>query len=168
MNKSETEQRKLENAQLRRDIEILLINGKIFLNSHFEHLNIIDYKYDISVAVEALGLDKDLVYQLVEDYIIQILKSEIYFNKYIETLKQSSLNNEIPDYEDLRNLAHKNLGVARNLHIDDAQILLTILMKNDDLDYLSQCVKALEITASKMIPLCAYETLKLIAVKNSL
>ena len=72
------------------------------------------------------------------------------------------------DFENIRNLAHKNLGVARNLRIVDAQILLTILMKDDDLDYMRVCAKALEISAMKLNPLCAYETLNLIKVKNSL
>jgi hypothetical protein len=41
-------------------------------------------------------------------------------------------------------------------------------MEAEDLDYMRLCVKALEISAVKLNPLCAYETLRLIEVKNSL
>lgn len=160
--------RQPENAELRNNINAFLEEGNDFLNSSFDDLDITDYKYDISVAVEALGLDEELVYQLIEDYIIQILKSKVSFYEYIKELQLAKIDNKPLNYENLRNLAHKNLGVARNLHIEDAQKLLTSLMTEEDFDYLRLCVKALEATSAKLIPLCAYETIKLIEVKNSL
>ena len=170
MIKSHREKRLPENAQLRKDIDLFLDEGSKFLSYNFADLDIVDYKYDISNAVEILDLDEDLVHQLVEDYIIQILKSKTIFYKYIKMLQLSQIDNKPLDYENIKNLAHKNLGVVRNLHIEDAQKLLTILMNNNegDFDYLRKCVRALEATASKLIPLCAYETLKLIEVKNAL
>jgi len=168
MIKDAIDKRKTENTELRCNIDNILNDGKDFLVKHLEELEICDYRYTISIAVEELDLDKYLVHQLIEDYIIQILKSKITFYKHIKDLKQAELNGMEPDYEELRNLAHKNLGVARNLRIEDAQKLLTILMKSDDLDYLRICVKALEVSAFRLIPLCAYETLNLIKVKNSL
>jgi len=46
--------------------------------------------------------------------------------------------------------------------------ILEEMMVEDNLDYLRLYAKALEISAIKLNPLCAYETLNLIAVKNSL
>ena len=168
MNKRDVEMRQIENTELRENINTFLKEEEDFLRNNLKELDIIEYKYDISIAVEALGLDEDLVHQLVEDYIIQILKSTSSFYEHIKALQLAHIDNNPLDYENLRNLAHKNLGVARNLHIADAQKLLTILMNEEDFDYLRKCVKALEATTAKLIPLCAYETMKLIEVKNSL
>lgn len=162
------EKRRPENSELRKTIDTILNDGSSFLDKHLKKLNISTYKYDINIAVEELGFEEELVHHLVEDYIIQILKSKLSFCNYIEELKQSKLDGKTLDFENIRNLAHKNLGVARNLRIEDAQILLTILLKDDDLDYMKNCAKALEISAVKLNPLCAYETLNLIKIKNSL
>jgi len=168
MNIDGIEKRRPENTYLRNSIDEILNSGDLFLDEHLKELNICAYKYDISIAVEELGLDEDLVIQLLEDYIIQILKSKLSFYNYIQELKQSQLDGKDLDFENIRNLAHKNLGVAKNLRIEDAQKLLTILLKDDNLDYMRVCAKALEVTAIKLNPLCAYETLNLIKVKNSL
>ena len=162
------EKRRPENSELRIAIDKILDDGSMFLHKHLEKLDISNYQYDINIAVEDLGLEEDLVEQLVEDYIIQILKTKLSFYNCIQKLKQSQLDGETPDFENIRHLAHKNLGVARNLRIEDAQKLLTVLLKDDDLDYMRVCAKALEVSAIKLNPLCAYETLNLIRVKNSL
>ena len=168
MNNDYREKRRPENAELRRRIDRLLIEGSNFIEKNFSDLGITDYRYEMSEAVEELSLDRETVFQLVEDYIIQILKAKIIFYEYIHKLKVDKLENRPLDYTDIRNLAHKNLGVVRNLRIKDAEMLLKIIMEEDDLDYLRLCVKALEMSAVKLNPLCAYETLKLIQVKNSL
>jgi hypothetical protein len=168
MNNNGIDNRKKKNASLRRSIDKLIYDGHAFLKNHLSELNIHDYHYVIDEAVTELDLDNEIVIQLLEDFIIQILKAKITFYKQIEGLKRAKLNNEPLDYTELRNLAHKNLGVARNLRIEDAQKILTILMEKDDLDYLRLCVKALEVSAVKLNPLCAYETLNLIEVKSSL
>ena len=168
MEQSGREKRRPENAELRCKIDKLIYDGYSFLKENLNDLDIHNYHYVINKAVEELELDNYIIIQLLEDYIIQILKSKITFSKYIEKLKLAKIQNNILDYTDLRNLAHKNLGVARNLRIEDAQKLLTILMKDDNLDHLEICVKALEVSAVKINPLCAYETLSLIDVKNSL
>lgn len=131
-------------------------------------LHIQDYKYDVSIAVNELGLDKELVAELVDDYVAQVIKSVVQFESYLKTLKTSKENNKDLDYTALRELAHKNLGVARNLRIKDAEILLYELMKKDDLEYLVACLEALKVCAIKLSPQCAYKTLKLIEVKSSL
>lgn len=168
MNENMREKRRPENAELRRRIDLLMEEGDAFIKQNLEHLGISDYRYDISEAIIELSLEEEIVRQLIEDYVIQILKSKISFYKYIQELKKDILENKPLDYTNIRNLAHKNLGVVRNLRIKDAQKLLEVIMYEDDLDYLRLCIKALEISAVKLNPLCAYETLKLIAVKSSL
>lgn len=168
MNNDYKEKRRPENAELRRRIDRLLIEGNNFIEKNFNDLDISNYRYEMNEAVEELSLDRETVFQLVEDYIIQILKAKITFYEYIQKLKLDKLEGRALDYTDIRNLAHKNLGVVRNLRIKDAEKLLKIIMYEEDLDYMRLCVKALEMSAVKLNPLCAYETLKLIEVKNSL
>ncbi|MCW8954259.1 MAG: hypothetical protein OQK48_04885 [Sulfurimonas sp.] len=168
MNKTGIEKRKPENAKLRRSIDKLLNDGASFMENYLQHLDISDYRYDIQEAVIELDLDETVIHQLIEDYIIQILKSKITFYKYIQELKQAELHNIDLDYTKIRDLAHKNLGVVRNLRIKDARKILEIIMIEDDLDNLRLCVKALEISAIKLHPLCAYETINLIKIKNML
>jgi len=139
---------------------------KLF-RDELESLNIFDYEYVIKDAVDDLGLDEDLVNQLLEDYVAQIIKSIDQFNEYIELLKDLKMNVSESDFITLRELAHKNLGVARNLRIKDAEKLLYDLLKKDDLEHLSLCLKALEACAIKLKPECAYDTLYLIKIKNS-
>lgn len=131
-------------------------------------LKIQNYQYDILIAMRELGLDKELVSQLVDDYVAQVIKTVVPFEDYLTTLQNSQNNHNDLDYTAFRELAHKNLGVARNLRIKDAEILLYELMKKDDLDYLFACLEALKACAIKLSPKCAYDTLKLIEVKNSL
>jgi len=139
-----------------------LLSGKL------AHLNIQDYKYDTKQAVVELGLDEEMIQQLVDDYVAQIIKAIIQFDEYMEKLKESQDKETTLDYTPFRELAHKNLGVARNLRIKDAEVLLYELMKKDDLDYLLTCLEALKVCAIKLRPKCAYDTIKLIKVKNSL
>lgn len=168
MVESNREKRLKENAELRESIDKLMEEGNLFLENHFKELDISDYRHSVDEAVVELGLDEETVNHLIEDYILQILKSKVTFYHHIQELKKDSYDNKTLDYTELRNLAHKNLGVARNLRIEDAKKILEDLMHKDDLDYLRSCVKALEICAVKLNPLCAYETLRLISVKNSL
>jgi len=137
-------------------------------SSTLSHLDIKDYEYNTVEAVEELGLDKGLVEQLVEDYVIQIIKAVIQFNIYLEKLQDNQDEAKELDYTLFRELAHKNLGVARNLRIKDAEILLYELMKKDDIEYLLACLEALKVCAIKLKPKCAYDTIKLIKIKNSL
>jgi len=129
------------------------------------HLNIFDYKYNTKEAIEELGLDDELINQLVEDYVIQIIKATLQFDKYIQELKASK--SEL-DFTEFRDLAHKNLGVARNLRIKDAEVLLNEMMLKDDLEYLEDCLQALKACSVILKPECAHKTLKLIEVKSSL
>ena len=154
------------------NIEQTLKNANEVCNSivpqKLPYLNILNYKFNTKEAMQELGLDDELVHQLVEDYVIQILKATLQFEKYLQELKQ--LNGAISqsDYAPFRDLVHKNLGVARNLRIRDAEILLYEMMRKDDLEYLEDCLKALKACSVILKPECAYKTLKLIEVKSAL
>jgi len=137
-------------------------------SNELAQLDIKDYVYDTKKAVEELGLDEELINQLVEDYVDQIVKAITQFESYLERLQESQDNSLSLDYVPFRELAHKNLGVARNLRIKDAEKLLYELMKKDDLEYLLVCLEALKVCAIKLKPARAFDTLKLIEVKNSL
>ncbi|WP_457744818.1 hypothetical protein [Sulfurimonas sp.] len=129
-------------------------------------LHLFEYEYNPDQAVEELGLDEELINELVEDYVSQIIKSLVQFETKLQTLQESK-NNEISlDYSPFRELAHKNLGVARNLRIKNAEILLYELMKKEDLQYLILCLDALEVASIKLNPQRAYNTLKLIQAKK--
>ncbi|MDY0121448.1 MAG: hypothetical protein RBR54_05850 [Sulfurimonas sp.] len=134
--------------------------------NELQGLNICGYTYTTTEAVNELGLDDELVNQLVEDYVIQILKTASLFAQHLQTLHEAKQNSQELDYTPLRELAHKNLGVARNLRIRDGEALLHELMIKDDLEYLDRCLHALKACAIRLKPLCAFNTLKLMEVKS--
>ncbi len=136
--------------------------------TELKYLNIGNYKYNADEAIKELGVTSELIHHLVEDYVIQILKTETLFLVYIKELRKNQIDNKELDYTQLRELVHKNLGVARNLRIKDAEIILQEMMKKDDLDYLTICLEALRAHAIKLKPACAYNTIKLIELKSSL
>jgi len=166
--KTEFKRRLDKSKDFRIYIDDIIRNSTLFLQSNFRHLEVHDYKYNADKAIEELGLEDDLINQLVEDYVIQILKSKIQFIEYINKLKIDRQNNIKLNYTPIRELAHKNLGVARNLRIEDAIKFLDELMVKDDLDYLTKCVIGLESCAIKLKPLCAYETMNFMKLKSSL
>ncbi len=126
-----------------------------------------DYEYSPAEAIEELGVDIELVDHLVDDYVIQIIKSDALFREHLETLKNAKLNNETLNYIPFRELAHKNLGVARNLRIKDSAQVLEDLLKKDDLVYLENSLEILKACAIKLNPVSAYDALYLIQVKSS-
>ncbi len=154
------ERRKSKNLEVRR-----LVDKAVAVCSDFFKEN---YRYTNQEAIDELGLDDELIDQLVEDYVVQILTSISQFEEIIDVLQAQASANEELNFTPLHELAHKNLGVARNLRIKDAEKLLFDLMKNEDLDYLKSSLKVLESCAIKLKPTCAYNTLKLIEVKSSL
>lgn len=138
------------------------------ITNKLSSLNIPVYKYKIDEAVEELGLDSELVHELLEDYVAQVIKASLFFEKYLQELKNKAQNITAEDLTPFRDLAHKNLGVARNLRIKDAEILLYEMMTQDDLEHLQNCLEALKACSIRLKPECAYKTLKLIEVKSSL
>jgi len=133
-----------------------------------KYLNIQEYEYDYDIAVEELGLDSELIDQLLEDYVKQIINSKVIFIQHIERLKSDRVNRIKLNYTPLRDLAHKNLGVARNLRIGDAQKLLFGIMKDEDLNYISKYLDALIASAMILKPTCAYDTINLLNSENIL
>jgi hypothetical protein len=130
------------------------------LISQIEGLSEDDYEYSLSDVVDELGLDKELIDSLVEDYVKQILRYIPIFKEYILSLREDKKAGKVLDYTPLRDLAHKNLGVARNLRIKDAQTILNEIRKKEDLDYLMKCVKILEACAISLKPEVAYKIYK--------
>jgi len=134
--------------------------------NELSHLNLSQEEYSSSEAVEELGLDEELISELVEDYVSQIIRSLVQFESKLKTLQESQIKSDSMDYTPFRELAHKNLGVARNLRIKDAEVLLYELMTKDDLEYLMSCLEALEVSTIKLNPQKAYNTFKLIEIKE--
>jgi len=129
--------------------------------------DLLTYKYDFEEPMNELGLEEELITHLLEDYIYQVFSSYKNFNSILQSIKKSDSSEIETHVSDLKNLAHKNLGVARNLRIYDAQFLLTELMSNNtDVDYLKNCVEALMACAFKLNPPYAYGVLKLRQIKE--
>jgi hypothetical protein len=137
-------------------------------SSKLQNLQIANYFYTPDQAIEELGLDAELVDHLLEDYVTQVVKSNMIFLQHLEFLKAQEEQHKFKDYTALRELAHKNLGVARNLRILDAEKLLYEIMTREDLDYIFTCLEALFACVTKLKPQEAFNTLKLIKIKNSL
>jgi HPt (histidine-containing phosphotransfer) domain-containing protein len=145
------------------DIRKLVENAKKIYLKFFPK----EYRYSDTEAMEELGLDDELIHQLVEDYVAQIIKSIAHFERLVYELQNAKDAKKELDYTELRELAHKNLGVARNLRIKDGEEVLTSLMKKDDLEYLFTCVEALHASAVCLKPECAFNTIQLLEVKSS-
>jgi len=126
-----------------------------------------DYEYSPEEAIEELGVELDLIDHLIDDYVIQIIKSDVAFRESLLILKEAKLNNKTLNYTTFRNLAHKNLGVARNLRIKDSAQILEDLLKKDDLKYLEHSLEILKACAIKLNPVSAYDALYLIQIKSS-
>ncbi|MEA3227913.1 MAG: hypothetical protein U9P38_02450 [Campylobacterota bacterium] len=126
----------------------------------FLELDICDYHYSIEQAMQDLDLDKELIEEFLDAYVIQILGVISQFEEYFEELRDNDHTMILFDYSYIRNLAHKNLGVARNLRIKDAEKLLNAMMKTENLEYLEICLEALELFAIRLRPTTAYDFLK--------
>jgi hypothetical protein len=155
---------KLERRKNRnKDIRDLVANAKKVYSKFFSK----EYKYNVTEAMDELGLDDELIYHLVEDYVAQIIKSIANFERLIYELQNAKDAKKELDYTELRELAHKNLGVARNLRIKDGEEVLYHLMHDDELEYLFTCVEALHASAVCLKPECAFNTIQLLEVKSS-
>jgi hypothetical protein len=119
----------------------------------------VNYIYSPQEASQELDLESELVQQLVNEYVIQLLQANISFRAYLKELKQFKENNQVLNFTPFQNLAHKNLGVARNLRIKDCEDILYGMMGEDNLDYLSVLIDVLESCAIKLSPTTAFEAL---------
>jgi hypothetical protein len=75
----------------------------------------------------------------------------------VKQIKKDISENKVPNFQPLRDLAHKNLGVARNLRIKDAQKILNNIMKEYDADIIEKYIDYLESCAILLKPKVAYE-----------
>ncbi len=140
----------------------------VFKN-RFDNLDFSSYKYSLNEAKNELGLDEEFIVQLIDDYIAQIFKANNIFEDLILNLRKQNYDDKKIILIQLHDLAHKNLGVVKNLHIKDAQILLNDLMtQHHDLNHLEDCVKGLQACAFKLNPEYAYNTLCLMKLKKTL
>jgi hypothetical protein len=139
---------------------------KDITNKEFIELDICDYKYTTDEAVKELCIDQETIAVILNEYIKQVFESLFIFEIMLKKLKlDSSLNKEL-DFTKIQELAHKNLGVARNLRIKDAEKLLTIVMHNKDLELIEICLDMLQFTTIKLDPDMAYNMIKEIINKG--
>jgi len=113
-----------------------------------------DHNYSMKDAQEELGLDDDLIDSLIEDFVVQIISNISLFKKYLNQSKETQ------DLTIFRELAHKNLGVARNLRIKDMQKILKEMMGKDDPEEILKYIDYLEACAIILKPETAYEAYK--------
>ena len=146
--------------------EAIKISHRVFIY-RFDNNKLKNYEYNPSIASEELGLDSELVGELINDYISQISNTKYQFMNILSNMRElKDIDREMKKIE-LKNLAHKNLGVAKNLRIEDAILFLDDLMKKDDIDHLEDCVNALEACAFKLNPEHAFHVLQVMKLKSS-
>ncbi len=117
-------------------------------------------RYSLETAKEELGLDAELIDSLLEDFVKQVIETLPLFRRYLTEIQKEKTKGKEPNFQPFRDLAHKNLGVARNLRIEDAQKILTTLMKSDDPDVLMEFIEYIEACVVLLKPQTAYETYK--------
>lgn len=116
-----------------------------------------DHIYSIETTKEALGLDGELIESLLEDYVAQIIRALPQFRQMIKEIRKDMKQGKNVDFTPLHDLAHKNLGAARNLRIKDAQKILHFIMTNEDLEKIESCLEYLEACAILLKPEAAYK-----------
>jgi hypothetical protein len=124
-------------------------------NVAFSHLSL---DYSMEITKEELGLDDELINSLLEDFVAQIIRNLSTFRTLAQELLQQKSQGKATDPQPFYDLTHKNLGVARNLRIENARMILEKMMKETDfkktlayIDYLESCVILLK-------PEIAYKT----------
>jgi hypothetical protein len=138
------------------EIRILLQKARKLCYDFFN----VDYVYSTLEASQQLGLESELIRQLSKEYVTQIMHSHTLFQEYLNILKKSKLDFAELDFIPLRELAHRHLGVARNLRIKDFEDVLESMMSEDDLEYLQLLLDVLKACAIRLEPATAYAALK--------
>lgn len=128
-------------------------------NERIKSLYDTEYIYEPEEVIEELGLPWELVDELIEDYVEQILRTYGEFQLYVSSLWEKDFLEETLNFTPLRDLAHKNLGVAKNLRIEDAIVLLNEIKQENDLEVISQCLELLVCSAIKLKPTKACEAM---------
>lgn len=120
------------------------------------------YIYDEEETIDALGIDTELIHELLEDFSVQLIQTNVTLRKQLQFLENEKLYTQELDFTPLRDTIHKNLGVARNLRIKDSVQILNQLMTETDLESIEVLLKILEACALKLKPQHAYKALQLI------
>lgn len=149
------EEKKEALAEKNFNIQLLIQDAEDICSDFFQF----PYTYSNQKAVKALGVESELVDQLIKDYTVQILRSWLTFSNYLEDFQALEKENKTIDFRDFRNLAHKNLGAARNLRIEDSQEILSLLMESDDLEDIKKYLEVLKASAILLQPTEAQKTL---------
>ena len=118
-----------------------------------------DYIYEADEALLELGVLEELIQELLEDYVEQVLRTYTEFEVCLSELWEESLFTQKLEFEKLRELAHKNLGVAKNLRIRDAVILLEEIKRAEDLKYINDCLDLLLSCTIRLKPIRACEAM---------
>lgn len=113
------------------------------------------YKFDPSEAMEELGLPLEVIDDLLDDYVEQIFRTNIEFVNMMASMWEKNFLDEEFSFEPFKDLVHKNLGVAKNLRIQDAAFVLSELQKQSDLEVISLYLDALVSCAIKLKPKAA-------------
>ncbi len=108
-------------------------------------------------AKEALGLDKELIDSLVDDFVTQILMNIPLFKEQIILIKKDLNRYGKVNLTPLQELAHKNLGVARNLHVKNIQAILQTIRTSEDIATIEEYLEYLEACAILLRPELAYD-----------
>ena len=138
-----------------RDLSIFLEKAKKVYLKFYSH----EFQYNETEAIQELGLDTELIHQLLEDYVSQIIGSIKTFERLVFQLQDANNTTQKLDYTELRELAHKHLGVAKNLRIKDVEKLLSYLMHEDDLEDLLYYIKVLQASVICLKPSYAFKLL---------
>jgi hypothetical protein len=148
------ENRKIKNNKMR----IYIQKSYDLYNSFFKA----QYVYNDKEALEELGIESELIHQLLEDFAVQIIQSNITLHKKISLLKKDRLYDQELDFTPFRDIIHKNLGVARNLRVKDSIEVLTELMVETNFQRIEELLEVFEACALNLRPIQAYEALQLI------
>ncbi len=96
-----------------------------------------NYVYDVHEAVQELGLDEELIEELLDEYVEQIFNTNVEFVDLMALMWEKDFLGISYSFEPFMNLVHKNLGVAKNLRIKDAVFILSTIQKLKDLDLIT-------------------------------
>jgi len=152
------EKRKMENKDIRFYVEEAKKTCQFFFNTQ--------YTYSKDNALEALGVEPELIDQLLEDFVVQIIQSNKILREYLDNLKSDEYNNSKLDFTPFKELVHKNLGVARNLRIEDSEKILKRLMETENTEEIDILLDVLEACVILLLPIKSYNTLQEININN--
>jgi len=116
-----------------------------------------EYDYSIDIVKDELGLEEELINSLVEDYVEQILTTIPQLQKMISDIEKKKEHNQEVDFNDFRDLVHKNLGVARNLRIKDVEEVLSAIKTSEDTLFIQKALKYLATCMILLRPKVAYK-----------